>query len=108
MKKIILYFLVSLLLTSFSGDWELIKKIPFTGIASFTTDNLGNVYIVSENLLLQFDNSGKPVNHYDEKNLGQLTKVDADNPLKLLAFYPDFAQINILSSQLVLQSTIQL
>lgn len=108
MKKTFLYSLIFFLLTSLKSDWDLIKQIPFTEITSFTTDNLGNIYIVSENLLLQFDNNGTPVNHYDEKTLGQLANVDADNPLKLLVFYPDFAQINILSSKLVLQSTIQL
>src|SRR5258705_2836481 len=108
MKKIFLYVLTFLFLTSFTGDWQLVKKIPFTEISAFSTDKLGNAYVVSENLLLQFDNNGNPLNHYDEKNLGRLAYVDADNPLKLLAFYPDFAQINILSSKLVLQSTVQL
>jgi hypothetical protein len=108
MKKHFLYILIFFVFTSFSGDWTLVKQIPFTEITSFTTDNLGNAYVVSENILLQFDNNGKPVNHYDEKNLGRLARVDADNPLKILAFYPDFAQVNILNSQLALQSTIQL
>lgn len=108
MKKIFFSTFIFLILTSFTGNWQLVKQIPFTEITSFTTDNLGNAYVVSENLLLQFDNNGKPLNHYDEKNLGRLADVDADNPLKLLLFYRDFAQINILNSQLALQSTIQL
>ena len=108
MKKSFLYLLIFLLLTSLTGDWHLIKKIPFTEVAAFTTDKLGNAYVVSENMLLQFDNNGLPVNHYSEKNLGRLSSVDAVNPFKLLCFYPDYAQINILTSKLVLQSTIQL
>lgn len=108
MKKIFFYISAFIILTSLTGDWELVKQIPFTEITAFTTDNLGNAYVVSENILLQFDNNGKPVNHYDEKTLGRLAFVDADNPLKLLAFYPDFAQINILNSKLALQSTIEL
>src|SRR5205085_9497634 len=107
-KKVFLYGFTFSFLTAFTSDWQPVKQIPFTEIASFTTDNLGNVYVVSENILLQFDNNGKPLNHYDEKNLGRLIRIDADNPLKLLVFYPDFAQINILNSQLALQSTIQL
>ena len=108
MKKILLYIFTFLVLTSLTGDWGLVKQIPFTEISSFTTDNLGNAYVVSENILMQFDNNGKPQNHYDEQHLGRLAYVDADNPLKLLAFYPDFAQINILSSKLDIQSSIQL
>src|SRR5436853_7636043 len=98
MKKKFFYILTFFILSSFASDWQPVKQIPFTEIASFTTDNLGNVYVVSENILLQFDNNGKPLNHYDEKNLGRLVRIDADNPLKLLVFYPDFAQINILNS----------
>jgi hypothetical protein len=108
MRKPVLYSLIFLVFTSLTVDWQLVKTIPFTEITAFTTDNLGNAYVVSENLLLQFDNNGKPLNHYDEKNLGRLVYVDADNPLKILAFYPDFAQINILNSKLALQTTIQL
>src|SRR5436190_13086298 len=108
MKKLFFYILTFITLTSLTGEWHLLKKIPFTEIAAFTTDKLGNVYVVSENMLLQFDGNAQPVNHYSEKNLGRLAYVDAVNPLKLLAFYPDFAQINLLSSKLVLQSTIQL
>ena|SRR5689334_18173643 len=108
MKKPALYILTFLTFCSLTVDWQLIKKIPFTEITAFTSDNLGNAYVVSENLLLQFDNNGKPVNHYSEKTLGRLAHIEADNPLKILVFYPDFAQINILNSQLALQSTIQL
>jgi hypothetical protein len=108
MKRVTISCFLFLLLTSLTGDWHLLKKIPFTEVAAFTTDKLGNIYVVSENMLLQFDANGQPVNHYSEKNLGRLAYVDAVNPLKLLAFYPDFAQVNLLSSKLVLQSTILL
>ena len=108
MKKVAIGSFLLFLLTAVSGDWHLIKKIPFNEVTAFTTDKLGNVYVVSENMLLQFDNNGLPVNHYSEKNLGRFASVDAVNPFKLLCFYPDYAQINILTSKLVLQSTIQL
>ena len=101
-------FCFCLVLLSFqTDDYTLIKSIPFSG-ATFTTDNLGNSYVIVENQLLQFDAKGKPKASYSESNLGSLRAVDASNPLKILAYYPDFTQINILNSKLALQSTVNL
>ena len=77
MKNVAVSFFLIVLFTSLTGDWHLIKKIPFTEVAAFTTDKLGNVYVVSENMLLQFDGNGLPVNHYSEKNLGRLASVSS-------------------------------
>ncbi len=96
------------LLFSFQADeYTLLKNIPFTG-ATFTTDNLGNAYVIVENQLLQFDAKGKPKASYSESNLGALRMLDVTNPLKILVYYPDFTQINILNSKLALQSTVNL
>ncbi|MCX6291476.1 MAG: hypothetical protein NT126_06895 [Bacteroidetes bacterium] len=98
----------ALLFLSFRmDDYVLVKSIPFSN-ASFTTDNLGNAYVIAENQLFQFDSQGKPKATYSEANLGMLRSVDASNPMKILLYYPDFAQINILNSKLALQSTINL
>ena len=57
---------------------------------------------------MQFDPKGKPLANYSETNLGSLQNVDAGNPMKILLFYPDFAQLIILDSKLSPQSTINL
>src|SRR5438105_2852509 len=94
--------------TAFSEqEYRLINSIPFIN-AKFTTDNLGNAYVIMENQLLQFDSLGKPKATYAERNAGQLHSIDATNPLKPLLFYPDFAQLQILDSKLALQSSIYL
>src|SRR5436190_13567133 len=76
-----------------SDDYKLLNSIPFQGVTFFTSDNLGQAYVVVENQLLQFDSNGKPVANYSEKNLGNLRFVDASNPMKILLFYPDFARV---------------
>jgi hypothetical protein len=102
------WLLLIFVLSSFSSDqYNLIKSIPFSG-AVLTTDNLGNAYVIVANQLLEFDPMGKPKANYSENNHGILRSVDASNPLKLLLFYPDFAQINILNNKLSLQSTVDL
>jgi len=58
--------------------------------------------------LLEFDQNGKPKANYSETSLGNLHSVDVSNPLKILLFYPDFAQMQLLDSKLTLQSSIYL
>lgn len=104
-----LLFLFSFFLfTSFStSDYTLLKSIAVK-TTDFTTDNLGNTYLISENQLLQYDSLGNFLRNYSEFNAGNLQTVDANNPLKILLFYRDFTQINILDSKLALQIKIQL
>ncbi|REJ81616.1 MAG: hypothetical protein DWQ44_10780 [Bacteroidetes bacterium] len=95
--------------SSFSNsEYRFIHSIPFTGVKSFTTDNLGLSYVVAGNQLLQFDSQGKPLAFFSESGLGELRSVDAGNPLKILLFYPDFARIIILNSKLSVQATVNL
>ena len=57
------YFLIAIsffLLTAFStGEYRLMNSIAFDH-AKFTTDNLGNAFVIMENQLLEFDSIGKP------------------------------------------------
>src|SRR6185369_8144211 len=90
------------LLISFKADeYKLINSIPFAH-AKFTTDRLGNAYVIVENQLLQFDTIGKPKANYSNLNSGILFSVDASNPLKILLFYPDFARLELLNNKLAL------
>ncbi len=91
-----------------TGDYHLINSIPFSHVTSFTTDKLGNTYVVIGNQLLQFDMNGKPLANFSRNNLGSIRSVDASNPMKIVIFYPDFAQLVILNSKLAEQSTINL
>jgi hypothetical protein len=74
------YFLTTIfLLTTIAfraDEYRLINSIPFSNI-SFTTDNLGNAYVIVENQLLEFDTIGKPKGNYSERNAGQLRSIKA-------------------------------
>ena len=106
----LIYLLFILIFFSFAvlDGYTLINSIPFSDATFLTTDKLGNVYVVIENQLLQFDPNGKPLANYSANNLGALRYVDAGNPMKILLFYPDFARLIILDSKLSLQSNINL
>ena len=105
----ILFSIVTVFLFS-SGvaeEYTLIHTIPFSGVR-FTTDKLGNAYVIADNQLLEFNSKCQPLANYSETNLGSLRNIDASNPLKLVLFYPDFGQINTLDTKLALQSTVNL
>jgi hypothetical protein len=108
MRHLSFLLLLSLLFLSAGEDYHLIQTIPFHRPGIFTTDNLGNAFVVIENQLLQFGPDGKPKANFSENSLGSLRSVDASNPMKLLLFYPDFARMLTLNSQLSPQSTIYL
>jgi hypothetical protein len=108
MKKYALSFLLIIIFASaIQDEYTLINSIAFSK-ASFTTDKLGNAYVIVDNQLLQFDSHGNPLANYSENNLGSLKSVDAVNPLKIVLFYPDFAKVIILDSKLAVQSTVDL
>ncbi len=106
--KRILTIILFFVFCSAADDYHLVNSIPFSSGLFLTTDKLGNVFVVIGNQLLQFDVKGKPLANFSRSNLGDLRTVDASNPMKILLFYPDFAQLVILNSKLSEQSTINL
>jgi hypothetical protein len=107
-KAFLLSFLLILFCSAGESDYTLLKSIPLSKATFLTTDKLGNAYVIFENQLLQFDPKGNSMANFSEKNIGELTFVDAGNPLKLLLFYPDFARLIVLDSKLSIQRDIDL
>lgn len=66
----------------------------------FTTDNLGNIYLVHEDELIKYLPNGKLFARYSNLKLGSITTVDVTNPLKILLYYREFQQIVFLDNQL--------
>ncbi|MFH1319285.1 MAG: hypothetical protein ABII90_01340 [Bacteroidota bacterium] len=79
--------------------FSLLKTIP-VNTSLFTTDNLGQLYIVENEQLLKYNPKGILLSTYSNKNLGNISFVDAANPLRLLLFYKDFAQVIFLDNAL--------
>lgn len=79
------------------SKFKLVKSIP-TNSASLTTDNIGNSYLFNGNLLEKYDGDGKLLKNFSNKNFGNISSVDASNPLKVLLFYKSFQQILLLDN----------
>lgn len=87
---------------AFADDnYKLVATID--GAASFfTTDNQSNIYAVKGDELVKYDKTGRLLYKYSNKNLGDISFVDASNMLKILVFYKEFSQIVFLDNTLSL------
>lgn len=89
-------------------SWVLWRSIP-AHARELTTDNLGNVYLLSTAHGLQvYDTRSDTLRSFQEFQSGKLGWVDAGNPLRLLLFYPDFGTILILDRQLAVLNRLDL
>ena len=100
---IFLFFNKSLLADSLT----LVVKME-THASLFTTDHLGNCYLVTEAGLFKYDLDGKPVAAFSQKNFGTIQFVDATDPLKVLIFNKDFSTVITLDNKLAVQTTFNL
>jgi hypothetical protein len=87
----------------------LIGVIP-GNVRDFTTDNLGNIYLLSEtNQLKKLNPKGDSLAVYsDVKRYGQISSIDATNPFKVLVYYKDFLTVVVLGRLLNVRNTIDL
>ena len=86
-----LFFFLSL--ESNAQSYTLITEMP-TEAVQFSTDKLQNLYLISpKNEVIKYDKTGKKQFLYNNNRLGELAYIDANNPFKLLLFYPEFGNI---------------
>jgi hypothetical protein len=87
----------------------LVRKIN-TVVKDFTTDNLGNIYLLTAtNQVKKINEKGDSVAVYnDVRRYGKIYSIDATNPLKVLVYYKDFSTIVILDRLLNVRATVDL
>ena len=111
-KLTILSFFYLMAIGGFAQSDTSFKRIKTIqgDIVAFTVDNLDNIYLLSSsNQVKKLDANGDSVAVFnDVKKFGQVTLIDASNPLKVLLYYRDFATIVILDRFLAIRSTIDL
>ena len=77
--------------------WEKIWSIPIKGNKLFT-DNLGNSFLLNKDQLTKYRENGTLFRTYSNKGLGNITSIDALNPLKIVVFYQDFSKVVFLDN----------
>ena len=69
------------------SNTQQIKIVPQTAVA----DQLGNLYFANvNNEIFKQDPTGKQIGYYSNNQLGNVGRIDATSPLKVLVFYPAF------------------
>lgn len=79
--------------------YKFVKEIP-TQAQDFTTDNLGNIYLINQSEIIKYNRSGDYVSRFSNKLLGKVSYLNADNPMKLIVVYNDQSQLLVLDNML--------
>ncbi|KAA9041701.1 hypothetical protein FW778_06685 [Ginsengibacter hankyongi] len=89
--------------------FRFLKKIEYP-IASFTVDNLGELYIINtDNQLKKYDEQGDSIGVFNQvTKFGKLSYVEAQNPWKAILFYKNYSTIVLLDKYLNVLSSINL
>ncbi len=103
-----LFSFTSIGLFAIDYSFTLKKQIPVKK-GYFTTDPIGNLYVVRDNnFIVKYNNQGDSLAVFNDVNSGAVTLIDATNPLRVLVFYSGFSQIKILDNMLSLKNEIDL
>ena len=102
--KFLLLFIAIIGLSFQVPEYKLGPVIPVK--ADFiTTDNLGNCYIVRNDVIDKYSNTGTLLQTYSNKSFGRISHVDVSNPMKPLLFYRDLAQAIYLDNMMAVNSS---
>lgn len=88
--------------------FKLIKTISIDA-KDLQTDRLGNMYVVSKtNQLYKYNQDGKLLSTLNYKYLGNITHVDATNPLEIYVFYKELNLVVFLDNNLAYRGEMRL
>jgi hypothetical protein len=99
MIKVILF--IFLFLFQFNSEIKAEKVAQIiAGGEIFSTDNLGFVYVVENDVLTKYSPLGEKINSYKNSRFGSIYSIDSNNPLQTLVYYKDFNSIILLDNTL--------
>ncbi len=103
------FFLLSATLV-LGADYKLVfqKSIPVEN-GYFTTDPIGNIYVVrNNNFIVKYNAAGDSLAVHNDVRYGRVSSIDATNPLRVLVFYSGFSLIKILDNLLSEKNSLDL
>lgn len=105
MLKKILFLFIIITSGAFTGEpFYTFQRSVFINSTFFTTDNLGNFYVLRNDVLEKYDTLGNFYRSYNDKKLAGITSVDVSNPLKIVVFYREFSEVILLDNMLTRQA----
>lgn len=104
MMRLVSGIFLSFFLLSFQLDESVKSVTTIKGkFDFFTTDNLGNIYVVNNDELIKYTDDHKPQYSFSSKLYGQISGVDFNFPLKPTLFYEELRQMLLLDNTLSMQ-----
>ena len=98
---IFLFFFAQHVASGNSNYQLLLQKTIPVQRGYFTTDPIGNIYLVRDNnFIVKYNSNGDSLAVFNDISSGNITLIDATNPLLVLVFYSGFSQIRILDNLL--------
>ncbi len=82
--------------------------LTITCTGNFTTDPIGNSYIYSKGDITKYNKEGFETARYSTRDFGDITYVDATNPMKILVVFKEFSKAVVLDASLAPNATIDL
>ena len=108
MKKLLLVLLLLVHQSYvYSQDYKLLLTISCNA-GKFTTDPLGNSYVYQKGDITKYNTDGYESARYSTREFGDITYVDATNPLKILVLFREFSKAVILDASLAPSSEFNL
>ena len=86
-----------LLITLFIVSAKTIIEKPYN---FFETNSMGNIFLVKDYLITQYNYEGQQIQTYSKSEYGNITSIDVSNPFRILLFYKDFNSLVFLDNKL--------
>lgn len=97
-----------ILISSFQPSWNLLTQISIQA-KDIETDRVGNIYVVSNtNQLYKYDANGKLLSTLNYAYQGNITHIDASNPMELYLFYREMNAVVFLDNNLAYRGKLNL
>ena len=102
--KVLLLFIAIASLAFHEPEYKLDSIIPVKADL-ITTDNLGNFYVVRNDLVEKYSSTGTLLYTFSNKSLGRISHIDVSNPMKPLLFYREQAQAVFLDNMMAVSGS---
>ncbi len=106
MKKIILFFFISLYSVFVFAQKELIIA---EDVIDYKVDRIGNVYFYdAKNILTKYETNIQRYTKFADLKSGKISSIDVSNPLRVVVFYADQAIVKFLDVNLTEINSLQI
>ncbi|MFC2121938.1 hypothetical protein ACFLTI_10125, partial [Bacteroidota bacterium] len=99
MRKLLILSLLSIFFIQDFPGYKILGKIESDN-NYFSTDPLGNVYLINKNIISRYNKDGSFENSFSNSISGNISFADLSDPLRIMLYFSDFNQLIFLDNTL--------